>query len=150
MKCVECKQSLEALYEEPIKGNIALVTCPQCSNIADRYIENDYTVIFINLVLCKPQVYRHLVFNEPRVRSISDVLKLLVIASVLESLPNECDGIVQCFLEVVQSGACVVGFFYGSLIGAKVFGLEYGILDFLRCVLISSFGILGNFLIVTW
>ncbi|PYH36189.1 sterol homeostasis protein ARV1 [Aspergillus neoniger CBS 115656] len=30
---------------------------------ADKYVEHDFVVIFIDLVLIKPQVYRHLLFN---------------------------------------------------------------------------------------
>lgn len=31
--------------------------------MADRFVEFDYVIIFIEMVLHKPQVYRHLLFN---------------------------------------------------------------------------------------
>ena len=35
----------------------------RCSQFADRYVEYEFVVIFIDMVLHKPQVYRHLLFN---------------------------------------------------------------------------------------
>lgn len=34
-----------------------------CKRFADKYIEHDYVIIFIDMLLHKPQVYRHLLFN---------------------------------------------------------------------------------------
>ncbi|KAJ3275976.1 sterol homeostasis protein [Borealophlyctis nickersoniae] len=64
--CVECGTTLSTLYTEYGKGNFRLSTCPSCNNkesFADKYLENDLVIIFIDMVLHKPQVYRHLLFN---------------------------------------------------------------------------------------
>ncbi|RDW90830.1 sterol homeostasis protein ARV1 [Aspergillus mulundensis] len=42
---------------------VRLTQCPRCKRFADKYVEYDFVVIFIDLVLIKPQVYRHLLFN---------------------------------------------------------------------------------------
>jgi len=35
----------------------------QCKKFADKYIEHDFVVLFIDIILIKPQVYRHLLYN---------------------------------------------------------------------------------------
>ncbi|KAK2732448.1 Amino-acid acetyltransferase, mitochondrial [Myotisia sp. PD_48] len=42
---------------------VRLTQCPRCRRFADKYVEHDFVVLFIDLVLIKPQVYRHLLFN---------------------------------------------------------------------------------------
>ncbi|KAL0092115.1 Arv1-like family-domain-containing protein [Phycomyces blakesleeanus] len=59
--CVECGASVADLYAQYSKDNIRLTTC--CSNFADKYIEHDFIIIFIDMLLHKPQVYRHLLLN---------------------------------------------------------------------------------------
>ncbi|KAJ1333348.1 lipid intermediate transporter [Microdochium nivale] len=43
--------------------NIRLTVCKNCGRFCDKYVEHDYVVLFIDLVLIKPQVYRHLLHN---------------------------------------------------------------------------------------
>lgn len=33
-----------------------LMQCPRCRRFADKYVEHDFVVLFIDLVLVKPQV----------------------------------------------------------------------------------------------
>ncbi|KAI7871284.1 Arv1-like family-domain-containing protein [Spinellus fusiger] len=61
--CVECGASVINLYTQYSKDNIRLTSCENCNNFADKYIEHDFVVIFIDMLLHKPQVYRHLLFN---------------------------------------------------------------------------------------
>jgi hypothetical protein len=43
--------------------NIRSTACPNCNKFADKYIEHDGVVIAIDLLLLKPQAFRHMVFN---------------------------------------------------------------------------------------
>ncbi|CAG8553589.1 10451_t:CDS:2 [Diversispora eburnea] len=61
--CVECGAPVTNLYTEYSKGNIHLTHCEKCKKFADKYIEHDFVIIFIDMLLHKPQVYRHLLFN---------------------------------------------------------------------------------------
>ncbi|KAL4211725.1 sterol homeostasis protein [Rhizopus azygosporus] len=61
--CVECGASVKNLFTQYSKDNIRLTTCEQCNQFADKYIEHDFVVIFIDMLLHKPQVYRHILFN---------------------------------------------------------------------------------------
>lgn len=72
--CVECDYGnyisnpqtpiLPSLYMEYGKGNIALIKCPRCAMIADPYLEVDSISLFIDLILHKPQAYRHFLLNK--------------------------------------------------------------------------------------
>ncbi|KAI8092491.1 Arv1-like family-domain-containing protein [Halteromyces radiatus] len=61
--CVECGTRVQNLYTQYSKDNIRLTSCDQCQQFADKYIEYDFVIIFIDMLLLKPQVYRHLLFN---------------------------------------------------------------------------------------
>ncbi|KAF2835974.1 ARV1-like protein [Patellaria atrata CBS 101060] len=68
--CIECKLPVPHLYTSYSKADdkslgrgVKLTQCPRCKRFADKYVEHDFVVLFIDLVLIKPQVYRHLLFN---------------------------------------------------------------------------------------
>jgi lipid intermediate transporter len=68
--CISCSAPLPHLYttyskaDSPTLGKgVRLTQCPHCKRFADKYVEHDFVVLFIDLVLIKPQVYRHLLFN---------------------------------------------------------------------------------------
>ncbi|KKA26371.1 hypothetical protein TD95_001411 [Thielaviopsis punctulata] len=68
--CIECSQPVEKLWTlysgTDGKGgghNIRLTVCRKCGRFCDKYVEHDFVVMFIDLVLIKPQVYRHLLHN---------------------------------------------------------------------------------------
>jgi len=70
--CIECQTPVRTLwtaYRGSTHGpsssghNIRLTVCKNCGRFCDKYVEHDYVVLFIDLVLIKPQVYRHLLHN---------------------------------------------------------------------------------------
>uniref|UniRef100_A0A0G4GJX6 Protein ARV n=1 Tax=Chromera velia CCMP2878 TaxID=1169474 RepID=A0A0G4GJX6_9ALVE len=61
--CVECGAPVKHLYKEFSKGSIRLTRCEQCGEFADKYVEYDNLMIFIDLILHREGVYRHLLFN---------------------------------------------------------------------------------------
>ncbi|KAK8210102.1 hypothetical protein M8818_003589 [Zalaria obscura] len=68
--CIECRYPVSSLYTTYSKADdrtlgkgVRLTQCPRCKRFADKYVEHDFVVLFIDLVLIKPQVYRHLLFN---------------------------------------------------------------------------------------
>lgn len=64
MICVECgNPRIKQLYSEYKSSHITLTICPECRNVADKYIEYDRVLLFIDILLLKPQAYRHLAFN---------------------------------------------------------------------------------------
>ena len=68
--CITCSTPVRHLYTTYSKADdrslgkgVRLTQCPRCRRFADKYVEHDFVVLFIDLVLIKPQVYRHLLFN---------------------------------------------------------------------------------------
>ncbi|KAF3138819.1 sterol homeostasis protein [Orbilia oligospora] len=72
--CIECKYPVpvlyttsQAAYDRKTGSPVRLTQCPRCKHFADKYVEHDFVVLFIDMVLIKPQVYRHLLFNRLQV-----------------------------------------------------------------------------------
>eukprot|EP01116_Phalansterium_solitarium_P024921 TRINITY_DN927_c0_g1_i1.p2 TRINITY_DN927_c0_g1~~TRINITY_DN927_c0_g1_i1.p2 ORF type:complete len:252 (+),score=63.46 TRINITY_DN927_c0_g1_i1:962-1717(+) len=63
MICVECSRSVNQTFQEFSKGNIRLVHCDYCKEVVDKYVEYDFVIIFLDLILHRIQVYRHILFN---------------------------------------------------------------------------------------
>ncbi|EXJ80953.1 hypothetical protein A1O3_07241 [Capronia epimyces CBS 606.96] len=68
--CITCSTPVKNLYtvyskadDRTLGKGVRLTQCPNCKHFADKYVEHDFVVLFIDLVLIKPQVYRHLLFN---------------------------------------------------------------------------------------
>lgn len=73
-RCVECSHPVSSLFTIYSKDNVRLTQCvhsslcpfnkqDKCKKFADKYIEHDFIVLFIDIILIKPQVYRHLLYN---------------------------------------------------------------------------------------
>lgn len=56
--CIECRHPVETLWSWSSGRNIRLTVCKNCGRFCDKYVEHDYIVLFIDLVLIKPQVRR--------------------------------------------------------------------------------------------
>ncbi|VEU24096.1 DEKNAAC105382 [Brettanomyces naardenensis] len=63
MICVECSAPIGSLYERYKGNHIRLTVCSNCHQVADRYIEYDKVLLFIDLMLLKPQAYKHAIYN---------------------------------------------------------------------------------------
>lgn len=68
--CIECRYPVKTLYTEyhgaddkSTGHGTRLTVCKNCNHFCDKYVEHDFVVIFIDLILIKPQVYRHLLHN---------------------------------------------------------------------------------------
>ncbi|KAJ9620465.1 hypothetical protein H2203_007671 [Taxawa tesnikishii (nom. ined.)] len=60
--CIECRFPVSSLYTTYSKADdrtlgkgVRLTQCPRCKRFADKYVEHDFVVLFIDLVLIKPQ-----------------------------------------------------------------------------------------------
>ncbi|KXN65675.1 hypothetical protein CONCODRAFT_62082, partial [Conidiobolus coronatus NRRL 28638] len=61
--CVHCSFPTTQLINTYGKDHIILNQCTNCKEFCDPYLEQDGIIIFIDLVLHKSSVYRHLIFN---------------------------------------------------------------------------------------
>ncbi|KAI9472736.1 sterol homeostasis protein [Coemansia sp. RSA 1290] len=62
--CIECGHAVSSLFTEYGVGHIRLTQCTFCKSFADKYVEHDVVIQFIDMLLHKPQVYRHLLINK--------------------------------------------------------------------------------------
>ncbi|XP_010542814.1 PREDICTED: protein arv1 homolog [Tarenaya hassleriana] len=62
-RCVECGYRVKSLFVQYSPGNIRLMKCERCKEVADEYIECELMIVFIDLVLHKPKAYRHVLYN---------------------------------------------------------------------------------------
>ncbi|KAJ1858246.1 sterol homeostasis protein [Coemansia sp. RSA 2703] len=69
--CIECGHPVASLYTEYGVGHIRLTQCEHCKSFADKYVEHDVIIMFIDMLLHKPQVYRHLLVNKLEFRKAS-------------------------------------------------------------------------------
>ncbi|EGW31596.1 uncharacterized protein SPAPADRAFT_56416 [Spathaspora passalidarum NRRL Y-27907] len=64
MICIECgNPDIKCLFSRYKSEYIKLTVCPYCGQIADKYIEYDSVILFLDILLLKKQAYRHLAFN---------------------------------------------------------------------------------------
>lgn len=93
MICVECNNpGIDCLYSEFKSKYIKLTICPKCGQLADKYIEFDNVIIFLDVLLLEKQAYRHLAYNKvetaifsqdpPQYRKIVRYVVLLVLFEV--------------------------------------------------------------------
>jgi lipid intermediate transporter len=61
--CIECRYPVKTLYTEYSGADdrssghgVRLTVCKNCGRFCDKYVEHDAVVLFIDLVLIKPQV----------------------------------------------------------------------------------------------
>ncbi|KAG8444200.1 hypothetical protein GDO86_009402 [Hymenochirus boettgeri] len=62
-RCIECNEESGELYKDYKHGVLKITICKSCLKPVDKYIEYDPVIILINAMLCKAQVYRHVLFN---------------------------------------------------------------------------------------
>eukprot|EP01132_Coremiostelium_polycephalum_P007503 gene7503-9220_t len=97
MICIECGRPVNDVYKEFGKsgsGNIRLTRCsnPSCQQIADKYVEYDFIIVFLDLFLHKAQAYRHLLFNRQPYRDYGiSVLRILRMANNWENQQQQND-----------------------------------------------------------
>lgn len=63
MICINCTYPAESLYVVYSNNHIQLTECNNCHDVVDKYIEIDNVLLSIDLLLLKPEAYRHLVYN---------------------------------------------------------------------------------------
>lgn len=61
--CVECGAQVPFLVREFGRGNLRLAICGACNEVADKYVEYENVLLLLEVMLLKPQVYRHVLYN---------------------------------------------------------------------------------------
>lgn len=78
--CVECGKPVQYLFKECTAQNLRLASCPHCHKIADKYIEWETQMVLLDLILNRPQAYRHILANRSQAHNMwRQVLKFLTV-----------------------------------------------------------------------
>lgn len=73
MICIECGfPEIDCLFSKFQSNYIKLTICPKCGKVVDKYIEYDNVILFIDILLLKPQAYRHLAYNVAETELLKD------------------------------------------------------------------------------
>ncbi|KAK7103542.1 protein ARV1-like [Littorina saxatilis] len=62
-QCVHCGHTVDELYKDFKKGIIKISHCNKCNEVADKYIEYDGVIIFLDILLLQRPAYRHILIN---------------------------------------------------------------------------------------
>lgn len=113
--CVFCEHRVDELFKV-FPATVSLGTCERCGKVADPYVEYPWIIVFLDLLLLKQQVFRHLLNN-----TSSSLIVLLRNFSILV--------LVQCFVTVVSSQVALSGsdLFQSALFFALKCGLHVAV-----------------------
>lgn len=62
-RCIECGEYVLHIYHTTKQGRLTLSTCSNCYNTCDKYVEYDFPILLLDLLLHKQQAVRHILFN---------------------------------------------------------------------------------------
>ncbi|XP_074582257.1 protein ARV 2-like isoform X3 [Curcuma longa] len=83
LRCVNCAREMPSLYVQYSPGNIRLMKCEYCRAVADPYIECEFMIILIDLILHKRKAYRHLLFNVLNLGGDDKVLLNVILGNLI-------------------------------------------------------------------
>ncbi|EZA54969.1 hypothetical protein DMN91_008931 [Ooceraea biroi] len=61
--CINCGAECSELFRRYCPSVLKILKCERCGLTADKYIEYDPVVVFVDLVLIEKPAYRHLLYN---------------------------------------------------------------------------------------
>ncbi|XP_054928230.1 protein ARV1 isoform X3 [Dermacentor andersoni] len=61
--CVHCGEMQQQLYRSYGPDLLKLSRCSRCNHVVDEYIEMEFSIVLIDVVLQKLEAYRHIIFN---------------------------------------------------------------------------------------
>ncbi|NP_001144155.1 Protein ARV 2 [Zea mays] len=171
-RCVGCGGRVKTLFVQYSPGNIRLMKCDKCKAVADPYIECEFMIILIDLVLHKTRAYHHVLFNKLSMGSSVDkgiLYRSTLIHIALDtfrisfSKGNRAGGASsRSIFSTVSNCTEVVGdallgnivFIFMLLLGVRFFlKLSFDIIryrDILFAVIISSYFKLFLFTMMVW
>ncbi|VDD80863.1 unnamed protein product [Mesocestoides corti] len=156
--CICCGEDSPNIYTEYSKEIINFELCKRCGKIVDKYVEYDFTVVAIDLLVCKIEAYRHILRNVeyPRILHLfilSCILNGFLAWIVTEDSAEFCFDVVQAavnselyFYIVLKT---FLSFVFGSILFVLGRSLMYYIsmLDIVKLLIVTNlYSLLGLFM----
>lgn len=154
--CVECgcEENGSSSYVQYSEGSIRLKRCVRCAKLVDKYIEFEWILIIIDIILFRVQAYRHVLRNV-RV-STNRYLRLYLLGILIRSYIQLYILLQQHEHDIISLEAAlrVAGELVGlalveqllliaavKVLAAMVLRESLGVLQILRAVIISNYSI---------
>ncbi|XP_012229906.1 protein ARV1 [Linepithema humile] len=61
--CINCGAECKELFRRYCPSVLKVLKCEKCGSSADKYIEYDPVIVFVDLILIEKSAYRHLLYN---------------------------------------------------------------------------------------
>ncbi|KAG5309367.1 ARV1 protein, partial [Acromyrmex insinuator] len=61
--CINCGAECKELFRRYCPSVLKILKCEKCGLLADKYIEYDPVIVFVDLILIEKPAYRHLLYN---------------------------------------------------------------------------------------
>ncbi|XP_032242189.2 protein ARV1 [Nematostella vectensis] len=168
--CVECGENTASnkLFRKFQGGAVRLLFCEHCSKVMDKYLEFDPVLVFLDVLLLKPQAFRHVLMNlQPQIHWQLCMLYLLSNAytkwcrtnQIGDSASHHDHTVLELKFYWMMFLSCVelIAFFLGVFLSIKfLLSLSKSnhqvtsFRDIVRTVLLSSFGKLLFVPVVVW
>ena len=149
-RCVECGQQVTNLLTEAGRSGVVLAKCTHCAKEADPYLEAEYTILCLNLILCKIEAYRHLVFNSEYGRSTRSLVHLTALVVFLDASLLHCGDLGEWCMRIMHTLVIFWAYAFGCHSALKMLNQRCGYGEIYRVLLLSSIARLGAPMILVW
>uniref|UniRef100_A0A2L2YKI8 Protein ARV n=1 Tax=Parasteatoda tepidariorum TaxID=114398 RepID=A0A2L2YKI8_PARTP len=61
--CVNCGNNCPTIYKKFSCDIIKLSNCEKCGGLVDKYVETEYSIVIIDMLLLRKEALRHMLFN---------------------------------------------------------------------------------------
>ena len=147
---MECGHPVPALLTDVGRGNLVVTTCSHCALVSDKYVEYEYTILCLNLILCKIGAYRHLIFNSDYGRTRKSLVHLTLLVSLLDASLTHCEDFKAWCCQTLHSLLLFTFFTLGCQSVMNVLNLKSNLSDTFRALLLSSIAKLGAPMMLVW
>lgn len=149
-RCIECGQQVSTLLTEAGRSGVVLARCVHCSREADLYLESEYTILCLNLILCKIEAYRHLIFNSGYACTGRSLVHMTALVVILDASLLHCGDLGQWCGQIVHSLVIFWTYVFGCHSALKMLNQRCGYGEIYRALLLSSIARLGAPMILVW
>ncbi|CAL1675856.1 unnamed protein product [Lasius platythorax] len=150
--CINCGAECKELFRRYCPSVLKILRCEKCGLLADKYIEYDPVIVFVDLILIEKPAYRHLLYNS----NFKSYWKLVIILWLAESFRAW----FSCEISKTELSASQTDLIYNNalqdyltelkwfIIGEKPY--KYSVRDLSCALIVGGCGKLLGFLGIVW